>query len=196
MNDNAPMAATAKVSVSYGKILIKALGEVEYTDPPSYAPNGLVAAHLNAAAIFTGVRDGYVTVTVWTSATAPSLEGARKWANVEEVVFPVSLGDMRLFGFMSDAPTPDLPSLTPQGPGVYALRVHASDRPRMGDVATDDPVEEYLVCSWPLTLGRDPAIEAAEELPDLTRPAVRAYRERLRATDSAKPGRIHRPARP
>ncbi|MEV4577980.1 hypothetical protein AB0K16_32515 [Nonomuraea jabiensis] len=188
MSDNVSTAATAKVFVSYSKILIKALGEVDYTDPPGYAPNGLVAAHLDAAAIFTGVHSGYVTVTVQTTTSAPRLEGGRKWADVEEVVFPTSIADMRLFGLMGDTPPPDLPSLTPQGPGVYSLRVHASTRPRIGTPETDDPVEEYLVCAWPLALGRDAAIEAAADLPNLTSANVRAHRERLR---SAGPGRSH-----
>ncbi|WP_188190827.1 hypothetical protein [Nonomuraea sp. SYSU D8015] len=192
MSDNASVAATAKVFVSYNTILIKALGEVDYTDPPSYAPNGLVAAHLDAAAIFTGVHTGYVTVTVQTTTSAPRLEGVRKWADVEEVVFPTSIGDMRLFGFMGDTPPPDLPSLTPQGPGVYTLRLHASTRPRIGTPETDEPVEEYLVCAWPLALGRDAAIEAAEDLTNLTSANVRAYRERLH---SASPGRTNRSPR-
>ncbi|MGP3914237.1 hypothetical protein [Nonomuraea sp. 10N515B] len=117
MSDNASTAATAKVFVSYSKILIKALGEVDYADPPSHAPNGLVAAHLDAAAIFTGVHTGYVSVTVQTTTSAPPLDGVRQWADVEEVMFPTSIGDMRLFGFMGDTPPPDLPSLTPQGLG-------------------------------------------------------------------------------
>ncbi|WP_327585822.1 hypothetical protein OHA25_01390 [Nonomuraea sp. NBC_00507] len=192
MSDNASTAATAKVFVSYSKILIKALGEVDYTDPPSHAPNGLVAAHLDAAAIFTGVHTGYVSVTVQTTTSAPPLDGVRQWADVEEVMFPTSIGDMRLFGFMGDTPPPDLPSLTPQGPGVYRLRVHASARPRIAPPDADEPVEDYLVCAWPLALGRDAAIEAAEDLPDLTSANVRAYRERLSSDD---PGRIHRSPR-
>ncbi|GAA2212969.1 hypothetical protein GCM10009850_084310 [Nonomuraea monospora] len=193
MSDNASMAGTAKVFVSYSKILIKALGEVDYTDPPSHAPNELVAAHLDAAAIFTGVHTGYVTVTVQTTTSAPPLDEGRKWAEVEEVMFPTSIGNMRLFGFMGDTPPPDLPSLTPQGPGVYTLRVHASTRPRIGTPETDEPVEEYLVCTWPTALGRDSAIEAAENLPDLMSTSVRAYRERLQPTGL---GRTHGSPRP
>lgn len=128
MSDNVSTAATAKVFVSYSKIVIKALGEVDYTDPPGYAPNGLVAAHLDAAAIFTGVHSGYVTVTVQTTTSAPRLEGVGSGPTWKRWCSPPQ---SRTCACSDSWATPPARSsfAHPPGAGVYSLRVHASTAP-------------------------------------------------------------------
>lgn len=54
---------------------------------------------------------------------------------------------MRVTSVMSNAP--DLPLLTPQGPGTYRVRVHARGRDIAPDGVAYEPVEDYLLIVWP-----------------------------------------------
>ncbi|MEV6489563.1 hypothetical protein AB0M20_13200 [Actinoplanes sp. NPDC051633] len=45
--------------------------------------------------------------------------------------------------------SPNLPVLSPAGPGTYRVRIHARGRDAHYDQVVDTPDEEYHLVSWP-----------------------------------------------
>ncbi|MGI5262385.1 hypothetical protein [Streptomyces angustmyceticus] len=61
-------------------------------------------------------------------------------------------GDLRINSGYDITPD-DLPVLSPQGPGRYRMRVHASGRSINLDGVSDEPVEDYLIAVGPVVFG-------------------------------------------
>ncbi len=115
--------------------------------------NGLIWVGHGSATIATGVNYGPVKVTADAQAHEPTLDTG-EWDEVVEVSihFETSEADLESLGGAVEDEPEEMP-LSAAGPGWYRLRVHARGRDQ-GAEATDvdidqDPVEEYLIQSWP-----------------------------------------------
>lgn len=190
MGEPPQTTSSAVIYASYRQLLLKALGEEEYTDPPGSIPNGLVAAHTDAAVIQTGIHTGPVEATVQLSTSAPAAQPEQTWEEVAEVELPTTHGLIELFGPMADTPN-GLPILTPQGPGVYGLRVHARGRHMEGG-AGGSPTEEYLIIVWPIKLGLEAALSASSGHHGAPRTKTDEIREwaKIHANPMDQPGRL------
>jgi len=88
--------------------------------------NGLAAPMDHGAWILTGINTGHVRVTAQCLDAAPPVE-ATDWEEIVEISVRSVEGDLRINSGYDITPD-DLPSLNPQGPGWYRMRVHASGR--------------------------------------------------------------------
>jgi hypothetical protein len=180
--------------------------------PSSYRSpiNGLVAVHPAAAVVFTGVSSGVVNVAVEVRQAPPvelSLDG---WDEVVEVCLDSVVGQVRVVAPMS-APReqPDLPVLTPNGPGHYRIRVHGRGRDTMPDQVAMEPCENYLIIAWPgppepdrsykqtYSYGAMQRESAASRPPDPSEPDTSGRQEQRRTAEVLRrAGRRHqRPGR-
>ncbi|MFD0336359.1 hypothetical protein ACFQZ0_30225 [Streptomyces erythrogriseus] len=96
---------------------------------------------------------------------------ADAWDEIIDHSVETATGALRVTSVMTDAP--DLPLLTPQGPGTYRVRVHARGRDIVPDGVADDPAEDYLLIVWP-----------AEPQPDEIHKQTDRYGAELRAQPS------------
>jgi hypothetical protein len=112
-------------------------------------PNGLISVGHGIAAIIVGTSTGVVTVEVELHRDRPTVADIDRWDEIIEVDLEAPVGDVAVMALMADPP--DLPVLTPSGPGRYRLRVHAAHRDDDYDIVTYEPVERYLIQSWPAT---------------------------------------------
>lgn len=131
--------------------------------------NGLVEPSDGAALVYTGIATGNVMVTVDALAGPPEDEGLDEWDEVVDISMETTTGDLRVVAPMAERPT-TLPSLSPHGPGPYRLRVHARGRDTSPDGVAHEPVELYLVLSWP----GPPAPALAHKLTDTVGEQLRA----------------------
>jgi hypothetical protein len=69
------------------------------------------------------------------------------WEEAVDVSANVPQGDLRVEPLFDDAP--DIPSLTPSGPGTYRLRCYARGRARQLKQIVDSSDESYLLIAWP-----------------------------------------------
>jgi hypothetical protein len=118
-----------------------------YPEPPFEPTNGLVVPQLGAAVVFTGASSGVVTVDVEARPNPPKDLDAGTWDDVVEVSVHVPAGQLKVSAVMSNPP--DLPVLTPDGPGHYRVRVHARGRDLAPDEVAFEPSEHYLITVWP-----------------------------------------------
>ncbi|WP_336049493.1 hypothetical protein [Streptomyces sp. CA2R101] len=109
--------------------------------------NGLAAPMDQGAWILTGINTGHVRVTAQRLDAAPPVE-ATDWEEIVEISVRSVAGDLRINSGYDITPD-DLPALSPQGPGWYRMRVHASGRSINPDGVSDEPVEDYLIAVWP-----------------------------------------------
>ncbi|KUM96180.1 hypothetical protein AQI95_42670 [Streptomyces yokosukanensis] len=115
--------------------------------------NGLIWVGHGSATIATGVNYGPVRVTVDARSQEPSLD-LEDWEEVVEVSihFETDEADLESMGGAIEEEPQEMP-LSAAGPGWYRLRVHARGRDEGAeaiDIDIDaDPVEEYLIQSWP-----------------------------------------------
>ncbi len=58
---------------------------------------------------------------------------------------------------------PDLPVLTPAGPGSYRVRVHARGRDTAPDGVAEEPLEDYLLTVWPAPPRSDTVYKQTDE---------------------------------
>lgn len=112
---------------------------------------GLVVAMSSGAMIYTGIDRGYVNVTIDVAATAPDAIDSGPWDDIVEasVVAPHGHLCVECLEYSASGTAPDLPLLSPQGPGSYRLRAHARGRDLHYDAVQNEPSEDYLLTIWP-----------------------------------------------
>ncbi|UNZ21334.1 hypothetical protein [Streptomyces sp. 891-h] len=112
------------------------------------APNGLVFSKPGCAIVLVGASSGDVNVEVEVRDRPPSggpvTDG---WDEVVDHSVTSLTGNMHVRALMEDPP--DLPVLTPAGPGSYRVRVHARGRDIAPDGVAEEPLEDYLLVVWP-----------------------------------------------
>ncbi|MFC4122135.1 hypothetical protein [Nonomuraea zeae] len=159
------MSVTARsdVHVSHHQLLV--VDQDGLHAHPQDVPNGLTAAVPGAAVIRTGIHSGVVDVTVRLATSAPPRD-TEGWDEVEEVELISFTGETMLIGLLCDRP--ELPGLTPQGPGRYGMRVQVRGRDIDPCAVPRVPFEFYLVTVWPIDVGPEACarlgIGVAEEL--------------------------------
>jgi hypothetical protein len=137
-------AARSVVQVDYHTFH---LADTDAALPPFVPTNGLVIIHPGMAIVVTGASSGLVSVAVEVREVAPAALDTNAWDEVVDVTLEATTGRVRVAAPMADAP--DLPVLTPFGPGPYRVRVHARGRDIAPDGVAFEPVEDYLVITWP-----------------------------------------------
>ncbi len=138
--------ASGQVQVEYHAFHLADAGQ--YTQPSFHPENGLIFSKPGLAVVLAGVNSGPVDVTVEIYHSAiPLPEPAEAWDEVVDHSIESLTGDMRVTAIM-DA-LPELPVLTPFGPGAYRARVHARGRDRAHDAHITEPVEVFLLQVWP-----------------------------------------------
>lgn len=96
--------------------------------------------------VLVGASSGVVNVQVQVyeqPVTSPDTTG---WDEVVDHSIESVSGQMQVAAMMDDPP--DLPLLTPFGPGHYRVRVHARGRDRGYDAVAFEPAEDYLLQIW------------------------------------------------
>lgn len=78
---------------------------------------------------------------------------------------------------LEQGPVDGLAPLSPAGPGWYRLRVHARGRDTLPDKTGPEPVEDYLVMTWPA-----PRADA-----DILRTSDRLEHDLAHAADTPQP---------
>lgn len=145
MTEPAPITASSSVRVDHHTF--------ELTDSDNRTPtgfdtsNGLVFSLPGQTVICTGISMGWANVSVQVCWHPPEQVDANAWDEIVEHTVETATGLMRVTSVMSDAP--DLPLLTPQGPGTYRVRVHARGRDIAPDGVAFEPAEDYLLIVWP-----------------------------------------------
>ncbi|MBB6398148.1 hypothetical protein BKA00_005062 [Actinomadura coerulea] len=114
---------------------------------PEYA-NAILALAPGFAAVNTGIAMGDVRLTVEVHQQPPTLD-IDEWEEAVEVTLEATAGRIKVAAVDDSDPTPPFPVLTPNGPGYYRVRVHARGRDTAIDLAVDEPVEDYLIQTWP-----------------------------------------------
>ncbi|WP_406358548.1 hypothetical protein [Streptomyces sp. NBC_00658] len=137
-------AAQSVVQVDYHTFH---LADADAALPPFIPTNGLAIAQPGIVVVVTGASSGRVSVAVEVREAPPAELDANAWDEVVDVTLEATTGRVRVASLMADAP--ELPVLTPFGPGPYRVRVHARGRDIAPDGVAFEPVEDYLVITWP-----------------------------------------------
>jgi hypothetical protein len=129
-------------------------GDRVSTDPGqavTRSGNGLIAVFPGGAFVFCGTLFGPVGVTVEPLGTAPRVDLDGWDAVVEVSLTTTKVGRVEVAPWAWDDPAPDLPVLTPQGPGTYRMRVHARGREQGWEQQEVEgvPIEHHLIQVWP-----------------------------------------------
>ena len=105
----------------------------------------------NCALICTGIDRGPVTVTAEARNTAPDLTTIHDWDDVAEISLTAPTGRLAVHPllYLPGETPPELPVLSPNGPGTYRIRIHARGRDEHYDQVADTPTEEYHLTCWP-----------------------------------------------
>ncbi|WP_437049462.1 hypothetical protein [Streptomyces sp. enrichment culture] len=145
MTEPALTAASGPVRVDHHTFELTDSGE---RTPTGFdTSNGLVFSRPGQTVICTGISTGWVNVAVQVRRHPPERVDTDAWDEIVDHGVETTTGALRVTSVMGDAP--DLPVLTPQGPGTYRVRVHARGRDTAPDGAVDEPVEDYLLVVWP-----------------------------------------------
>ncbi|MFD5404469.1 hypothetical protein [Streptomyces griseorubiginosus] len=112
--------------------------------------NGLAAPMSQGALIVTGINTGYVRVTALAQNTSPLLDqDTEQWEEIVEISLHAPDGRLALES-LELGPVANEPShLSPSGPGWYRLRVFTRGREVLRDKVSMEPVEDYLLVTWP-----------------------------------------------
>jgi hypothetical protein len=146
------MATTAHAQVHVSD---HAFGILDHGDIPIETADwssGLIVLMSSGAFIYTGIDRGYVNVTVTVQpdpiAEVDLAPNGQPWDDIVESSLTAPLGDLRVESY-ENGPVPELPLLSPNGPGSYRLRAHVRGRDTDYDAVRNDPVEDYLLVIWP-----------------------------------------------
>jgi hypothetical protein len=142
-------SVTGVVFVDYHQWYIKDAIQLndDFARQANPAANGLAGATKGAAIILTGINTGPVTVTVEIYSTEPGLPSST-WEDRQDLEFEAPVGDARVTCWDGSRPA-IFPVVSHFGIGRYHLRVFASGRHLLPDLATTESVENYLIQAWP-----------------------------------------------
>ncbi|MGW1728667.1 hypothetical protein ACWCQK_38045 [Streptomyces sp. NPDC002306] len=116
--------------------------------------NGFVAPMAQGALIVTGINTGYVRVSLLTLEGPPVEPPAESWEEIVEVsLHAAPKNNLQLESLEIGALAPATRA-EPES-SWYRFRVHARGRDLLRDEVSMDPVEDYLLISWPA--GREDA---------------------------------------
>ncbi|MFE7976088.1 hypothetical protein [Streptomyces shenzhenensis] len=159
------MSAAHNVYVPEGTFGVLDAGEipVQTTD----WSNEIAVPMAHGALIVTGIHTGEIRATA-TSLTGPApVHADDVWEEIVEVSVQAPTGSLRVES-LEQGPVDGLAPLSPTGPDWYRLRVHARGRSLHPDKTSPEPVDDYLVMTWP-------APRADADINE-TRPRARAQR--------------------
>lgn len=109
----------------------------------------LISPTGEAVIVHTGIAIGNVAVHIEIHDHEPPLDDTdcADWEEVAEAGTRVEKGALMVRCLMDEPP--DLPVLTPAGPGTYRVRAHARGRDTAYDLAVSQSQEVYLFQIWP-----------------------------------------------
>ncbi|MCI3276730.1 hypothetical protein [Streptomyces cylindrosporus] len=110
--------------------------------------NGLAVPMIQGALVVTGIHTGMVRATATALAGPPTAPTDACWEEIVEVSVHATTGLLRVES-LEHGPVETLPPLSPAGQGWYRLRVHARGRSVLPDKVSTEPVEDYLLVTWP-----------------------------------------------
>ncbi|WP_435229289.1 hypothetical protein [Streptomyces sp. Tue6028] len=110
--------------------------------------NGLAAPMSEGVLIVTGIHTGHIRLAAQALTCPPATLSDDIWEEVVEVSVHASTDRLQIES-LEQGPVQGLPFLSPAGPGWYRLRVHAEGRNVLSDQVSTEPVEDYLVITWP-----------------------------------------------
>ncbi|MEU6610411.1 hypothetical protein ABZ922_36105 [Streptomyces shenzhenensis] len=110
--------------------------------------NGLAVPMSHGALIVTGIHTGEIRATATSLTGPPPVPADDAWEEIVEVSVHGPTGRLRVES-LEQGPVDRLAPLSPAGPGWYRLRVHARGRSLHPDKTSPEPVEDYLVMTWP-----------------------------------------------
>lgn len=117
--------------------------------PREIGTNGLLDAVPGRMMVHTGIATGHVRVVVERHSREPdSPEPPNDWEEIILTGLQAPVGRLVIID-AEDGEGSVLPSLTPNGPGQYAVKVHARGRDIAWDLGCEEPVEDYLLQLWP-----------------------------------------------
>jgi hypothetical protein len=132
---------------------------------------GLAGSMASSMLVYAGIDRGTVHITAQAVDQPPALDTPEQWnqlaewEDVAEISLHVPQGALTV-ELLETAPTdsrPDLPSLSPHGPGDYRLRLHARGRDRHYDKLTADSGEHFHIIAWPAPVMPPLAIKSTSQ---------------------------------
>ncbi|TDE28956.1 hypothetical protein [Actinomadura sp. 6K520] len=121
------------------------LMEPEHQDFVPEEAGQLISPTGEAVIVHTGIANGNVAVHIEIHDHEPPLDDA-DWEEVAEASMQVEEGALMVRCLTEDPP--DLPVLTPAGPGLYRVRAHARGRDTAYDGCDPRSQEVYLFQIW------------------------------------------------
>ncbi|MFA1547308.1 hypothetical protein [Actinomadura chokoriensis] len=128
--------------IDYHQFFLMEPGEQDYSPEEAGA---LISTTGEAVIVHTGIANGDVAVHVEIHDHEPLVDDA-DWEEVAEASLQVEEGTLMVRCLMADPP--DLPVLTPAGPGLYRVRAHGSGRDTAYDGCVSRSEEVYLFQIW------------------------------------------------
>ncbi|WP_405835176.1 hypothetical protein [Streptomyces sp. NBC_01518] len=92
---------------------------------------------------------GVVEFTVLAQDSPPAELAADTWEEIVEVGLHAPAGDLHVESLDLGPVANDAALLAPSGAAWYRLRVHAEGRETLRDKTSMEPVERYLLITWP-----------------------------------------------
>ncbi|MFB7500418.1 hypothetical protein ACFC09_38065 [Streptomyces sp. NPDC056161] len=111
--------------------------------------NGFVAPMTEGALIATGINTGLVRVTIQGPNEQTPGQTVDDWEEVVEASVHAPMGKLSLESLELGPPADGSTVLSPAGPAWYRMRVHARGRALNVDGVSMEPVEDYLIITWP-----------------------------------------------
>ncbi|MFI5865841.1 hypothetical protein [Streptomyces sp. NPDC051546] len=164
------MTESAVIWVSDGQFSIT--GGYDYKVESADWSNTLAAPMDHGAYIVTGIHTGRVNVETRITSTPPPAD-TEGWEEVVEVSVHADEVDLALNYFDGQGPS-NPPALSDQGPGWYRMRVHARGRTLAPDGVSEEPIEDYLITTWPQQPTAPAVLRISEQIEAGLRRAGRA----------------------
>ncbi|MFF4276910.1 hypothetical protein [Streptomyces sp. NPDC001536] len=111
--------------------------------------NGFVAPMSEGVLIVTGINTGLVRVTIQGPYSSTPDQPADDWEEIVEASVHAPAGKLAVDSPLSGPLADDSAILSPAGPAWYRVRVHARGRALHPDQVSMEPVEDYLIITWP-----------------------------------------------